>query len=427
MRRDTEPPRYVRPAHRTGLSWFDDLDWLDLGFDYRMRYEHRDNDYRRRVSTVDETLLLRTRLYVGIRDVLGPLRAAIEVEDARRTDGSFPRDDRDVNLIEPIQAFGELSFDNGAGQGRPLRIKVGRQAFEYLDRRLLARNEWRNTTNTFDGVRASIGRVDGPWQADVLVLRPVVRRLQRLDTTSDTQWLVGAIGDWRRWSRVATIQPYYLRLTQDGARVPDRVTRDVHTMGLRSYGVVGSTGWDWDVDVVEQVGRDGGRRHRARALMVDAGYTTGHVWAPRFSASYLHAGGDRNPLDTGVERFERLFGFARPLSASDYIQVENVRAPKLRVEFAPSAQWRIDAGVSGYWLASATDRWSVTGLRDPTGRSGTSIGQEIDVRVRFPVGPRVAVNVGYARFWPGDFTRSTSGRATPSQLPYAELSLNAFR
>jgi hypothetical protein len=160
---------------------------------------------------------------------------------------------------------------------------------------------------------------------------------------------------------------------------------------------------------------------------VEGGYSPRHAWRPRLSANYAYATGDRNPIDRSSERFERLFGFARPFSASDYIQWENLRAPKLRVEVTPTPSLRIDAGLSAYWLASATDRWNVAGLRDPTGRSGTFLGREFDVRVRFPVGPRLAVNLGYARFQPGDFTTSTSGRTDASHMPYAEVTLNAFR
>ncbi len=248
-----------------------------------------------------------------------------------------------------------------------MSVKAGRQAFEYMDRRLLARNEWRNTSNTFDGLRATVGKPSSAWQVDVLALKPVRRLLSGLDRPDDAQWLTGAIVDWRRWSRLATLQPYYLRLSQDGARAATGVTRDIHTVGLRSYGLVGRTGLDWDVNIAGQRGDDGPRDHRATAFVVEGGYSPRHAWRPRLSANYAYATGDRNPVDRSSERFERLFGFARPFSASDYIQWENLQAPKLRVELTPTSSLRIDAGLSAYWLASATDRWNVAGLRDPTG------------------------------------------------------------
>lgn len=424
---ESEPPRYVRQADRTGIDAFSGVDWLDIGLDYRVRYEYRDNDFRRPAQVLDDPFLLRTRLYLGIKQRFDPVRLVLELEDARRTSSRFGPDDRDVNTAEPIQAYAELYFASALGRDRPLSIKLGRQAFEYTDRRLLARNEWRNTTNNFDGLRATLGRRANDWQLDILALQPVRRLTSDLDQPEDSQWLTGVILDWRRWSRVATLQPYYLRLTQDGARAASLVTRDIHTVGLRTYGVVGTTGWDWDVSGAQQFGEDGPRTHRAQALIVDAGYTVTHAWKPRFSASLLYASGDRNPTDGTNQRFERLFGFARPLSSDDYIQWENLRSPKVRVEFAPLPSVRIDAGLSAYWLASGTDRWNTTGLRDPSGASGTYLGHEFDMRVRFPVGARIAMNLGYARFEPGRFTRATSGRSDPSDFVYAEVSIDAFR
>ena len=427
VRPEAEPPRYVRPADRTGLPGLGSANWLDLGVEFRARYEYHDNDYRRRAEAVDDFTLLRTRLYVGIRERLDPFRFVIEVTDSRRIGGQFAADDRDVNLTEPIQAFAELYLARGAGKDRPLSVKVGRQAFEYLDRRLLARNEWRNTTNTFDGLRATIGRPAQAWQLDILAVKPVRRLLSGFDDRDDAQWLTGAILDWRRWSRVATMQPYYLRLTQDGDRAATGIPRDIHTVGLRSFGLVGRTGVDWDIDVAGQRGEDGSRDHRAMALVGEAGYSPAGSWKPRLSVNYTYATGDRNPLDASSERFERLFGFARPFSASDYIQWENLSAPKARLELTPTAALRIDSGVSAYWLASATDRWNVAGLRDPTGQSGTFMGHEFDVRVRYTFGPRVGLNVGYARFQPGAFTKATSGRTDPSNISYVEVTLNPFR
>lgn len=427
LRPESEPPRYVRPASRTGLPGLDDVGWLDLGVEFRARYEHHDNDYRRRSAAVDDFLLLRTRVYVGIRQRLDPFRFVVELTDARRLGGEFAREDREMNLVEPIQAYAELYFAAGAGKGRPVSVKAGRQAFEYVDRRLLARNEWRNTTNTFDGLRATMGRPTSAWQVDLVALKPVRRLLSGLDQHDDAQWLTGAIVDWRRWSRIATVQPYYLRLTQDGARAASGTARDIHTVGLRSFGLAGRGAFDWDIDLAGQRGADASRDHRAIAMAVEGGYSPRLAWKPRLSANYGHATGDRHPIDGSSERFERLFGFARPFSASDYIQWENIRAPKVRLELTPTSSLRIDAGFSGYWLASATDRWNVAGLRDSTGQSGTFMGHEFDVRARFPIGPRVGVNLGYARFQPGDFTTTTSGRTRASHIPYVEVTLNAFR
>lgn len=473
--RETEPPRYVKQANKTWLNDIDgleDLSWLDIGLDYRARFESRDNDFRRNRDTSDEPILLRTRAFVAIKDILDPLRFTLEVEDARRNNSQFTRDfdTRDVNYVEPIQAYAELFFKetplgkDGLGNDRPISIKAGRHAFEYLDRRLLARNEWRNTTNNFQGIRASIGQQKNDWQVDLLALKPVQRLTNQLDEVDHSQDLYGVIGDWRRWSDIVTLQPYYLRLKQDGDSVEldangkaalanTKIDRDIHTAGIRAYGVVGKTGWDYDVNYAKQWGKQERRAgngnfiadldHDAYAYNLEAGYTFTHAWKPRLSASYGFASGDKNQTDTGNERFERLFGFARPWSNNDYFQMENISAPKVRVEFEPKLSFieglKVDAGYSWYRLDSARDRWNGAGLRDSSGQSGKDVGEEVDVRVRFPINKYSSVNLGYAYFWAGDFTKNTTRNATPggltvgdptrrdnSEFIYAEFTVSAF-
>lgn len=473
--RETEPPRYVRQLNKTWLRDFDSLaevDWLDIGLDYRVRYEWRDNDFRRGRDTIDEPILLRTRGFVAIKNILDPLRFTLEVEDARRNNSQFTRefDTRDVNYAEPIQAYVELYFKetplgkDDLGNDRPISIRAGRHAFEYTDRRLLARNEWRNTTNNFQGVRTLIGQQKNDWQLDLLALKPVQRFTNQLDEVDHSQNLYGVIGDWRRWSEYVTLQPYYLLLKQDGDEVKftangspiaanQKIDREIHTAGLRAYGVVGKTGWDYDASFVKQWGTQdrlnnaGGfiaeLDHEAYAYNAEIGYSWKHPWKPRLSAFYGVASGDKNPTDGKNQRFERLFGFARPWSNNDYFQMENLVAPKLRVEFEPQVSWleglKVDAGYNWYRLHEERDRWNNAGLRDTRGLSGRDIGEEVDIRVRFPLGKYVGVNLGYAHFWAGDFVKATTrngsvggtNQADPdrrdhSNFFYTEVSISAF-
>lgn len=475
--RETEPPRYVKQLNKTWLkdiNGLENVDWLDIGLDYRFRYESRDNDFRRPRDTIDEPILLRTRGFVAIKDILDPLRFTLEVEDARRNHSQFTRefDTRDVNYAEPIQAYLELFFKetplgkDDLGNNRPISIKAGRHAFEYTDRRLLARNEWRNTTNNFQGVRTTIGQQKNDWQLDLLALKPVQRFTNQLDEVDHAQNFYGVIGDWRRWSEYVTLQPYYYLLKQDGDEVQydtngktaaanTRIDREIHTAGLRAYSVIGKTGWDYDVSFVKQWGHQDRLNnkgafvaeldHDAYAYNAEIGYSFKHPWKPRLSAFYGFASGDNDPNDGKNQRFERLFGFARPWSNDDYFQMENISAPKVRVEFEPQLEWlpglKVDAGYSWYRLDSDKDRWGGAGLRDNTGRSGKDVGEEFDVRLRFPINNQIAANIGYARFWAGDFTEATTaktgsltggtnqadpGRRDNSDFFYIEISASAF-
>lgn len=421
---ETEPPRYARTLSRTGIPALAELNWLDFGIDFRSRFEFRDDDYRRPRLTLDTPFLLRSRMYVAIHDIFDPFRFVVEFKDARWENSRFPDTDRDVDENDIIQAYAELNFKDALGPQRPLRLQAGRFAFDYLDRRLISRNPWRNTVNNFDGVRAIFGQQSNDWQLDVMAMQPVERRLRQPDRPDEEEWFYAVIGQWRRWSKIITLQPYYLVRDQD-RKDATRPYREIHTLGLRGYGYVGETGLDYDFDVAFQVGDDGPREQRAMAAAGELGYTFKHEWKPRLSGFIGYASGDRDPNDRTTQRFDRNFGFARPWSSNDYFVWENMIAPKVRLEMQPHKQIAFETGYHAYWLAGDSDSWSNAARRDRLGRSGDFVGHEMDVRLRWKVDPRVEIILGYAHFMPGGFTKNT-GQADDSDFFYVETSVQLF-
>jgi hypothetical protein len=427
-RRESVPPAYVRPADKTGIDALSEVDWLDLGLDHRIRYEMRDDDYRRPTAKTDNLFLFRTRAYFGIKNILDPLRLVVEVEDARTANGRYKKDNRDVNGAEPIQLIAELHFKDALGkdalgQDRPLSLRVGRMWFEKLNRRLIGNNGWRNTTNTFQGLHLDLGRDENDWEIELIAAQPLDRKLYEFDRTNEGQWFFATIGHWRLWSRVVTLEPYYLLLSQDADGA--RTKREIHSPALRFYGPIADTAFHYDVNLVYQTGTDDGQDHEAFGAASELGYRFPHEWKPRLSVFYGYASGDKNPDDDKSERFERYYGFSRPWSANDYFVWENFHAPKVRLELAPLKELRLDAGYSAYWLASDTDRWANANLRDPTGESGDFTGHEFDIRARCAVTSRIDATMGYAHFEPGGFTKNV-GRDNPSDFLDLEVSFNAF-
>jgi len=492
--KETEPPRYVKQLNKTWLKDYDglaDVDWLDIGFEYRARYESRQNDFRRAQENIDDPLLLRSRAYVGLKNILDPFRFAVEVQDSRRNhsdyndsaDRRLSNDPKDIDHADFLQAYLELYFKESIfgkddlGNNRPFWVRGGRLAWEDLDRRLIARNEWRNTTNTFQGIRANIGEKKNDWQLEAFAVQPVQRFANQLDQVDHAQKFYGLVGDWRGWSEYVTIQPYYFYLKQNGSRVEydgngtaysDRsvytaiqqtrasVDREINTGGVRVYGVIPGTQWDYDASYSKQwgevqryigslaTGRYINVDHDAYAYTAEVGYTFNKLsWKPRFSGSYGVASGDKVSGTTATDTsdnqgFDRLFGFARPWSNNDYIQMNNIRAAKVRAEFDPKVPFlenvKVDTGFSWYRLDSATDRWAAgNNLQDVTGNAGRDLGKEFDLRVRFPLSQYASLNLGYAHFWAGDFVKETSrkvagqaDRSDSSNFFYTELTLLGF-
>jgi hypothetical protein len=65
----------------------------------------------------------------------------------------------------------------------------------------------------------------------------------------------------------------------------------------------------------------------------------------------------------------------------------NISAPGVRAEVAPSARWDAFATYKPMWLAEKTDSFSTTGVRDPSGNSGSFAGHQLDMRFRYWIVP----------------------------------------
>lgn len=459
---EPDPPSYVRNLSNTQFQQFRDVDWLDVGLDFRTRYEYRENDYRPYTTTgaggvpvssfrnqPDDVALLRTRAYLGVKNVLDPLRFVVEFQDSRSYGSHYETSVSDVNEFELIQGYGELYFNNVLGHNRPLSIRAGRQSLELLDRRLIANNQFRNTTNNFEGYRLRFGKKQNNWDLDTFALQPVERLKYDFDRPDERTWVYGAVLSVKQWSDFITVQPYFLGKKTKGD--PNNLSPqfqsnsvDIYAPGLRVYGALGETGFDFDADINKQFGRQGAgkkgigknvqetmQQHSALAYSIETGYSFDHTWKPRASLFYGYGSGDNNPVDKLNQNFDSFYGFNQPWSRNDYFSWTNIHTPKARVEFSPYKDVNIDTGYNAYWLASETAAWGRAGLQDKTGKSGSFLGHEFDIRLRHKFNPYIDWSMSYAHFTPGDFTTAQAKVNGPytsesNNFFYLEVSMNAF-
>lgn len=449
---EPDPPSYVRNLSKTQFEQFRDIEWLDVGLDFRTRYEYRENDYRPWTDTSsgksvtkyrdepNDVWLLRTRAYLGVKDILDPLRFAVEFQDSRSYGDRYATSTNDVNEFELIQGYAELYFDNALGNNRPFNIRAGRQSFELLDKRLIANNQFRNTSNNFEGFRMRFGKQQNNWDLDTFGMQPIERLKYDFDRPDEHTWIYGGVLSIRQWSEFATIQPYFIGRKTNGDLRNSIADMDIYSSGLRVYGLVGDTGFDYDTDLTKQFGRygviSGGKQKMqqqdALAYSLELGYTFDHEWKPRTSIYYGYGSGDKNGKDGINQHMDTFYGFNQPWSRNDYFSWENLHTPKVRLEFTPYKDVRIDTGYNAYWLASTTDAWKRAGLSDSTGKSGSFLGHEFDIRVRHKLNSYVDWSVSYARFNAGDFTKNISATLPNAQgtedsnFFYFEIGLNAF-
>jgi hypothetical protein len=73
-------------------------------------------------------------------------------------------------------------------------------------------------------------------------------------------------------------------------------------------------------------------------------------------------------------------------------------------------------------LAEARDAWTPGNVRDPRGLSGTEVGEQLELRVRWDALPRnVRVEGGWARLFAGDFLRRAPNSTLEGDVNYAYM------
>ena len=344
----------------------------------------------------------RARVFAGFGRAQAPVRVAVEIQDSRQIGLQDPPELLTVNAADLLQARLTVALDAIAAV--PIAVDLGRITVDGIDRRLLARNRHRNTTNAFDGARVRVGREQSAMVLDGLVLWPTEVLPERLDPIGPGQRLLGVIGYLRRpW---IVVEPYYLHF--DARREGPRT---LHTTGVRLFGPLAAR-WDHDVHVSAQFGTAEGPRHRALALHAEVGRRLAAPWSPRLAGWLNYASGDADPRDARSGRFDSLFGSSHTMFGfTDILSWENTVSPSVGLKLRPRAAVNVALMHRVVWLASARDMLVGAGVHDPAGRRGAFVGQELDIQLRWALFRAAALDVQHGRLFAGGFLERTGHRA----------------
>ena len=418
-------PEYSRLWHQAawdyGWAGGDRFSWLDAGVDARIRYELRDNDYRTPTLVSDDALFTRTLVYVGVREVIDPVRFAVEFQDSQRAITDRAVAPTDINSTDLLQAHVDLHFEDAIA-GQPITAQFGRMTFDAVDRRLIARNRFRNAINSFDGFRLRLGAEKGPWEVDAFALRPVLRDTDGFDRSSNNSLLFGVTGYWRRGSPGIQVEPFWL-LTDRTPGPGVSLSQNQHTFGIHGFGQWDDSRWDYDLSLAGQLGLRGKDSVTAWAVHGEVGYTWEIPWKPRLGLWVNAASGDREPGDGTTQSFDPLYGASFAFYGyTGYFIWNNLINPSLRLSIQPMGRIRAELIYRTIWLESSRDAWLRGGRQNPSGQGGDFVGQEIDMRISYRFFRWLEAEAVYALFLPGDFVANT-GPAPVSSFTYLQLTL----
>lgn len=377
-------------------------DGLKLSGSVRLRFEEIEGQPRAGFDREDSLFNIRTQLAAEYRS--GAFRIGAELFDSRAygADRGTPISTNEVNALELVQAYVVGDIVAPFGNGTKLSLMAGRFTLNLGSRRLVAADDYRNTINGYTGLRADLTGPKG-LKAVLLYTLPQQRRPDDGEGVRDNRVRFDHEGfDLVLWggivSKAKLVGPAMAELTYFhlGERdQPGRATRDrsLNTFGGRIIREPETGKFDYEVEAFYQTGSISAslaptatqQAVSANFLHADAGYSFPGPWQPRLSVEFDRASGDRAGGDYG--RFDTLFGMRRadlaPAGLYNAVGRANIITPGIRLEATPDKRWDWFAAYRPMWLASRTDAFSTTGVRDSSGRSGNFAGHQVEARVRY--------------------------------------------
>ncbi len=385
-------------------------DWLDLEMENRTRFESYDHPWRANQAIgngrTDAQIAMRSRVRIGLGGD-GPLKFLFEGQDSRSyldgDRGDF-RDTTTVNEFDILQLMGSLTVKNVFGTGLRTDAHFGRMTMDFGRRRLIARNDFRNTTNAFDGFHWHLAQ-EGTWRIRAFATQPVVRDDVRLDQQYHNFLFWGTYLESRHfpWFQM---DAYYLGLNDQ--RVPNGTAhRTYTTAGGRLCKDPKPGELDYEIETTWQTGTRGVTDHFAHFQHLDLGYTFKLPWTPRLVFHYDYASGDREPGDSQSEGFDTLFGARRfelgPTGIWGPHSRTNLNSPGWRLIVTPTPNVILQVKHRVWHLAQSRDSFGNTGLRDTTGNAGTSLGHDVELRAQWMVTSNLDFDAGYVHWFKGSY------------------------
>lgn len=420
-------------------------DWLSLSVEQRTRYETMDGSFRGGSKGGDQQIPLQTDVALEAR--WHGFRLGGEFLDARQfgADEGSGINNTHVDSADFIQGYLAYADQNINYSGLDGEVIVGRQTLNFGSRRLVARNAFRNTINSFTGARVHFTNYNN-WQLNIFTAVPVLRfptdtgqlldNRQHWDKEDTHTWFSGAFFEAFdiAWNINAELYLYHL----DEGDSPNNQTRNrrYFTPGFRFYikPVAGEV--DFQTETIGQFGTVRGSTdktdgknlsHAAWMQHVDVGYTFDVPWTPRLAFEYDYASGNKDPKDNHDQRFDTLFGARRfdfgPTGIYGAFARSNINTPGYRIIANPRSDVQLGVSHRAFWLASDTDAWTTTGsgssaLRDKSGNTSNYIGQQLELTARYDFNSSLNFETGWTHLFKVDFAKYAPNAPDGKDIDY---------
>jgi hypothetical protein len=418
---------------------------FDTQFNTRFEARENNNDFDSSVNSPTDASWLLTRFRLGaLYKPVSWFKAYVQGQDIRELGGSRP------NNVGTFGADGDDTFDvlqawiDIGDDAKGLSLRAGRQPFNFGDQRLLGNPQWLNSTRAWDAAR--LHWAADSWTLDFFTGSPV--------TFINNQWNKS---DWlnRDEGRNAIDSGVYF---SSKSLIPWQSTTDFYVINQQLNKLPGAAGaplgvsgrtnvwsfgtlmkgdskqlnqWDYELEMVAQVGRAAGLNHRAFAGHWGFGYNFTGPWKPRLGFQYNYATGDKNPNDGKSTTFQNYFPGNHALYGfMDTTAWMNMHNPQLNFSMQPTDKLRVTFDVMTFWNATNADAWyganTATTVRPVNAAAqGASKyrGTELDVNAWYKLNSHVSLQTGYAFYLAGSYLAKT-GASDNAHFGYAQMTIN---
>ena len=391
------------PVKFIPFKWPSDS-YLSLGGEMRHQYERfaheewgaepqDDNGYwlQRYMMHADVRLGHRVRFF-------GQLKSGLETG---RVGGPRPPDEDRFDLH---QGYAELNA--GRSQEGRLRLRVGRQEFNFGSGRLVSVREGPNVRQSFDAVRATVS-VDA-WRLDAFVSRPVATIPGSFDDRrDDSRALWGVYAVRPSSSSAQGLDVYYLGYERELARFDDDTAPEHrHSVGTRLWGRYQAL--DYNTEIIAQWGTFGASQIRAWTVASDTGYRLQLPGTPRIGLRADVTSGDGDRGDDVLATFNPLFPKGAYFGLIAPVGPLNHRDLHPSIEFTLPKGWSVLASWLFFWRTKADDGlYGVPGtlLRRAEGTQARFVGQSPGVELIWQATTHVSFTADLSLFSAGAFLK----------------------
>ncbi|MBI3267592.1 MAG: alginate export family protein [Planctomycetes bacterium] len=377
-----------------------------------VRYDIFNNfDFDERIDDSDAEVMEQLRLGFEL-DVHEQLRLHLELQESREQDSRVqlaPDDDG----TEVRRASATL-YNLG-----PISVTAGRQDLSFGAGHIIDPYDFRVLDTHFDA-----GRVDGTFgdvEATIYYARPVD---QLPDPNSGSEH-IEFFGLHAGWTVLPELQAELLYLhyrddREEFGGIPAEVeedppvlapsTLDLDLVGLRLSGKVLDE-LVFDVEAAGQFGDFGPNALGSFAVWSKLGYNFRGVFAePYVGAEYNYSTGDADPGDRDTNTWVSLFP---SISNYSFYTLSNLRETVFTLILTPLESLELEVD---YRLLRLNERRDALYdedfkfyLSDPTGNSGTDLGQELDFNATYTLFEHLDFEAAYAKLYSGQFPKGVTG------------------